>query len=124
MCLQQKLFGREHISIAVTSACMGDVYEALGQMKDAFEAYEDSLRIKSAFQGHHSLEVARILHKLAKVALVRGDHRLASSNISRAIFVYRLNKIPDDHEWVVDALRDSGDIDASLALSQKMTFEC
>ena len=103
---------------------MGDVYEALGQMKDAFEAYEDSLRIKSAFQGHHSLEVARILHKLAKVALVRGDHRLASSYISRAIFVYRLNKIADDHEWVVDAHRDSADIDASLALTRKMTFEC
>lgn len=103
---------------------MGDVYEALGQMKDAFEAYEDSLRIKSAFQGHHSLEVARILHKLAKVALKRGDHRLASSYIARAIFVYRLNKIPDDHEWVVDAHRDSADIDASLALTKKMTFEC
>ncbi|CAB9518174.1 Kinesin light chain [Seminavis robusta] len=124
MCLQQKLFGREHISIAVTSACMGDVYEALGQMKDAFEAYEDALRIKSAFQGHHTLEVARILHKLAKVALHRGDHRLASSYISRAIFVYRLNKIPDGHEWVVDAHRDSADVDASLALTKKMTFEC
>ena len=62
LCLQQKLFGREHISIAVTTACMGDVYEALGRMKDAFEAYEDSFRIKSAFQGQHSLEVARILH--------------------------------------------------------------
>lgn len=124
MCLQQKLFGSQHISIAVTAACMGDVYEALGQMKDAFESYEDSLRIKSTFQGQHSLEVARILHKLAKVALKRGDHRLASSYISRAIFVYRLNKIPDDHEWVVDAHRDSADIDASLALTKKMTFEC
>jgi tetratricopeptide (TPR) repeat protein len=124
MALQEKLFGEEHISIAVTSACMGDVYEQLGQMKDAFEAYEDSLRIKSAFQGHHSLEVTRILHKLAKVALKRGDHRLASSYISRAIFSYQLNKIADDHEWVVDAYRDSADIDASLALTKKMTFEC
>jgi len=124
MKLQEKLFGPEHISIAVTAACMGDVYEALGQMKDAFESYEDSLRLKTMFQGHHSLEVARILHKLAKVALKRGDHRLASSYVSRALFVYRLNKIPDDHLWVVDAHRDSADIDASLALTKKMTFEC
>jgi tetratricopeptide (TPR) repeat protein len=124
LCLQQKLFGHEHISIAVTSACMGDVYEALGRMKDAFESYEDALRIKSSFQGPHTLEVARILHKLAKVALQRGDHRLASSYISRAIFVYRLNQIPDDHQWVIDAHRDSADVDALLALTRKMTFEC
>jgi tetratricopeptide (TPR) repeat protein len=124
LCLQQKLFGHEHISIAVTSACMGDVYEALGRMKDAFESYEDALRIKSSFQGPHTLEVARIFHKLAKVALQRGDHRLASSYISRAIFVYRLNKIPDDHQWVIDAQRDSADVDALLALTRKITFEC
>lgn len=124
MCLQEKLFGEEHISIAVTAACMGDVYEQLGQMKDAFESYEDSLRIKSAFQGPHTLEVARILHKLAKVALKRMDHRLASTYISRAIFAYRLNKLLEDHEWVIDAHRDSADIDASLALAKNMTFEC
>lgn len=124
MCLQKKLFGGDHISIAVTSACMGDVYEALGQMKDAFETYEDALRIKSELQGNHSLEAARLLHKLAKVALKRGDHRLACNYISRAIFVYRLNKIPDDHEWVVDGHRDSADIDASIALAKNMTYEC
>lgn len=124
MNLQEKLFGRDHVSIAVTSACMGDAYEALDQMKDAFESYEVALRIKSSFLGLHSLEVARILHKLAKVALKRGDHRLACSYISRAIFVYRLNKIPDDHEWVVDGHRDSADIDASIALTKDKTFEC
>jgi len=124
MSLQEKLFGEDHISIAVTSACMGDAYEALGQMKDAFESYEDALRIKSAFQGQHSLEVARILHKLAKVALKRGDHRLACTYISKAIFAYRLNKKPEDHEWVIDGHRDSADIDASIALAKDITFEC
>ena len=62
--LQRKLFGAEHTSVAITSACMGDVYEKLGENSTAIQYFEDALKIKSATQGRHSLDVARILHKV------------------------------------------------------------
>ena len=114
--LQRKLFGAEHLSVAITSACMGDVYEKLGESATAIQYFEDALKIKSAKQGRHSLDVARILHKLGKLAIQGQDYYTAGSHISRAVLIYRLNKVHDDHEWTVDANRDAADIDAAIAL--------
>lgn len=114
--LQKKLFGAEHISVAITAACMGDVYEKLGENDSAIQYFEESLRIKSASQGRHSLDVARLLHKLGKLAFLGNDYHTAGSHISRTVLIYRLNKVDDDHEWMVDANRDAADIDAAIAL--------
>lgn len=122
--LQKKLFGEEHLSVAVTAACMGDVYEKLGNYPSAMESYEQSVRIKSVTLGRHSLDVARLLHKLGKLAFISGDYLMADSFLSRAVLVYRLNKVDDEHEWLVDANRDSADIDAALAMGKGRHFEC
>jgi tetratricopeptide (TPR) repeat protein len=116
--LQRKLFGEDHESVAVTSACMGDVYERLGDIKSAVECYEEALRIKIAALGRHSLEVARLLHKLGKLAVCEEDFHLAHSYISKAILVYRLNKLRDDDEWVIDVHRDAADVDAAIAMGR------
>ena len=116
--LQRKLFGEDHESVAVTSACMGDVYERLGNMKSAVECYEEALRIKIMALGRHSLEVARLLHKLGKLAVTEEDFHLAHSYISKALLVYRLNKLRDDDEWVIDVNRDAADVDAAIAMGR------
>lgn len=121
MQLQQKLFGEDHVSIAVTSACMGDVYERVGDLEGAVERFEEALRIKTATLGRHSLDVARILHKLGKLAVASGDFHLADSYLSRTVLIYRLNKLPDDDEWVIDANRDVADIDAVIAMGRATT---
>lgn len=36
--------------------------------------------------------------------------------MTRALLIYRLNKVSEEHEWLVDAERDKADIDAALAL--------
>ena len=122
--LQRKLFGENNPSVAVTSACMGDVYERVGDIKQATECFEEAVRIKTAALGRHSLEVARLLHKLGKLAALNGDFHLADSYISRCILVYRLNKLSEEDEWVVDAYRDAADIDAAIAMGRGNTFEC
>ena len=122
--LQKKLFGEDHLSVSVTAACMGDVYEKLGELKNAMESYEESFRIKSAATGRHSLEVSRLLHKLGKLALRRGDFHQAESFISRAVLVYRLNKLDDNHEWVIDAYKDTADIDGAILMGGGKHFEC
>lgn len=122
--LQRKLFGENNASVAVTSACMGDVYERLGDISKATECFEEAVRIKTAALGRHSLEVARLLHKLGKLSALNGDFHLADSFISRCILVYRLNKLSEEDEWVVDAYRDSADIDAAIAMGKGNTFEC
>lgn len=124
MDLQQKLFGDDDDSIAVTAACMGDVYERIGEIVEATECFEEALRIKTASMGRHSLDVARLLHKLSKLSVLRGDYHLADSFISRTVLVYRLNKLPDDDEWLVDANRDAADIDAAITMGRGVTFEC
>lgn len=116
--LQRKLFGEDHESVAVTSACMGDVYERLGKIKSAVECYEEALRIKIMALGRHSLEVARLLHKLGKLAVTEEDFHLAHSYISKALLVYRLNKLRDDDEWVIDVNRDAADVDAAIAMGR------
>jgi tetratricopeptide (TPR) repeat protein len=121
--LQKKLFGEDHLSVAVTAACMGDVYEKLGEFSNSMESYEEAVRIKSAALGRHSLDVARLLHKLGKLALLREDCHMADSYISRTVLIYRLNKISDDHEWMVDANRDSADIDAAIVMGHGRHFE-
>jgi tetratricopeptide (TPR) repeat protein len=123
--LQRKLFGEDHESVAVTSACMGDVYERLGNINGAVECYEEALRIKIAALGRHSLEVARLLHKLGKFAVGEEDFHLAHSYLSKAALVYRLNKLRDDDEWVVDVNRDAADVDAAIAMGRGVdVFEC
>jgi tetratricopeptide (TPR) repeat protein len=116
--LQRKLFGEDHSSVAVTAACMGDVYEKLGDVKNGVESYEEALRIKTVTQGRHHIEVARLLAKLGKMALSKLDLNLADSYVSRAVLIYRLNKLPDFHEWLVDAYRDAADIDAAIAMGR------
>jgi tetratricopeptide (TPR) repeat protein len=116
--LQRKLFGEDHESVAVTSACMGDVYERLGNIRSAVECYEEALRIKIMALGRHSLEVARLLHKLGKLAVTEEDFHLAHSYISKALLVYRLNKLRDDDEWVIDVNRDAADVDAAIAMGR------
>eukprot|EP00538_Stauroneis_constricta_P000483 CAMPEP_0119560600 /NCGR_PEP_ID=MMETSP1352-20130426/15377_1 /TAXON_ID=265584 /ORGANISM="Stauroneis constricta, Strain CCMP1120" /LENGTH=913 /DNA_ID=CAMNT_0007608623 /DNA_START=383 /DNA_END=3121 /DNA_ORIENTATION=+ len=121
--LQKKLFGEDHISVAVTAACMGDVYERLGEIKNAIEIYEEAVRIKAATVGRHSTEVARILHKLGKLSILKKEYHMAESFISRSVLIYRLNKLNDDHEWIIDAYRDTADIDAALAMGGGRHFE-
>lgn len=122
--LQRKLFGEDHESVAVTSACMGDVYERVGDSQSALECYEEALRIKISSLGRHSLEVARLLHKLGKLAVAVVDYHLALSYLTKAALVYRLNKLRDDDEWVVDVSRDAADVEASIAMGRGVYFEC
>ena len=122
--LQRKLFGPDHASVAVTAACLADVYDRIGDMKGAVKWYEEATRIKTVVMGRHSLEVARLLHKLGKLASARLEYHLADSLVSRAILIYRLNKLPDDDEWMVDACRDAADSEAAIAMGKGVTFEC
>lgn len=122
--LQRKLFGEDHMSVAVTSACMGDVYERLGDLKRATDCFDQSLRIKSITMGRHSLETARLLHKLGKISVAQGDFHLADSYLSRAVLIYRLNKLPEDDEWVVAAYRDAADIDAAITMGRGQKIDC
>lgn len=124
MTQQETLFGPEHVCISVTSACMGEVYERLGDIEQAVDCFDRALRIKSALSGRHSLEVARLLHKLGKLSVLHGDYHLADSYLSRAMLIYRLNKLPDDDEWVVDANRDVADLDAVIAMGRTSAYEC
>lgn len=124
MDLQKKLFGENDVSLSVTAACMGDVYERIADIDTAVECFEIALRIKTAALGRHSLEVARILHKLGKLAVLTGDYHLADSYLSRTVLIYRLNKLPEDDEWVVDAHRDCADIEGVIAMGQGHMFEC
>jgi tetratricopeptide (TPR) repeat protein len=113
--LQKKLFGGDNLSVAVTAACMGDVYEKLGQIDDSVDSFEEAVQIKSKIVGRHSLDVGRLLHKLGKLSFLKNEYLESESFTSRAILIYRLNKLPEDHEWFLDAYRDTADIDAKLA---------
>uniref|UniRef100_A0A7S4AE17 Kinesin light chain n=1 Tax=Pseudo-nitzschia australis TaxID=44445 RepID=A0A7S4AE17_9STRA len=114
--LQKKLFGEENLSVAVTAACMGDVYEKIGDLKSSMNSFDEAVRIKSAVLGRHSLEVGRLLHKLGKLSFLLNDNLEAESFIARTILIYRLNKLDENHEWFVDANRDSADIDGAIAV--------
>ena len=122
--LQRKLFGDDDESLAVTSACMGDVYERMGDNDNATDCFEEALRIKMFTLGRHSLEVARLFHKLGKLSLARDDYPLAEICVSKALMVYRMNHLTDDDDWVVDANRDAANIDAAIAMGRGIKFEC
>lgn len=122
--LQRKLFGEDDESVAVTSACMGDVYERMAEVDKATDCFEEALRIKMFTLGRHNLEVGRLFHKLGKLSLVRDDYPLAEICLSKATMIYRMNHLADDDEWVVDAKRDSADVDAAIAMGRSIKFEC
>lgn len=121
--LQRKLLGEDNVAVSVTAACMGDVHERLGDLGAATDCYEESLRVKSSTIGRHKLEVARVLHKLGKLSFQRKEISLADSYISRAVLIYRLNRLGDEHEWVFDAYRDAADIDAAMAMGGGQVVE-
>jgi tetratricopeptide (TPR) repeat protein len=127
---QTKVFGENHLNLAVSMACKGDVFERIGEMEPAIDCFEEALRIKSSALGRHSIEVARILHKLGKLNAQNKDFQVAESFISRSILVYRLNKLPEDDEWLVDAHRDAANIDGAISMRKRgaatkgINFEC
>ena len=121
--LQKKLFGEDNLSVAVTAACMGDVYEKIGELENSMDSFDDAVRIKSAVLGRHSIDVGRLLHKLGKLAFLRKEYVDAESYTARAILIYRLNKLGEDHEWFIDATRDTADIDAAIAMGTADTCE-
>ena len=124
LALQKKLYGQDHPSVAVTASCMGDVHAQLGDSFKAMDYYEQAFKIKTAVYGRHHLEVARMLHKMGKTAFQQGDHNLADSYVSRAFLLYRMNKLDEDHEWVVDAYKDGADVDAAIVMGGGDHFEC
>jgi len=121
--LQRNLFGVNHVAVAVTCACMGDVYERVGDLHESIGCFEEAVRIKTIAMGRHSLEVARLLHKLGKLAICQCDFPLADSYVSRAILIYRLNKLSELDEWMVDAARDGADIDAAIAMNANLSSQ-
>lgn len=121
--LQRKLFGDDNLAVAITSACMGEVYERVGEATMAIDCYQETLRAKIAVLGRHDLQVARMQHKLGKMAFMRKEYTLADSYTARAVLIYRLNKVAEEHEWLIDAERDKADIDAALALSDERFCE-
>ena len=114
--LQRKLFGVNHVAVAVTSACMGDVYERVGDIAESIGCFEEAVRIKVIAMGRHSLEVARLIHKLGKLSISQGEYYLADKYVSRATLIYRLNRLSEQDEWMVEAARDVADIDAAIAM--------
>jgi hypothetical protein len=64
--------------------------------------------------GEHNLEVARMLHKMGKVAFQQRNYNLANSYISIAFLLDHVNKLGGDQEWVVDAYKDGTDVDAAI----------
>jgi tetratricopeptide (TPR) repeat protein len=123
LALEKKLYGEQHPSVAVTASCMGDVHAKLGDIFTAMDLYEQAFKIKSTVYGRHHLEVARMLHKMGKTAFQQRDYNLADSYISRAFLLYRMNKLPEEHEWVVDAYKDGADVDAAIVMGGDH-FEC
>lgn len=114
--LQKKLYGEEHQAVAVTASCMGDVYVKLHDFDAAMNFYELAYKIKVVVFGRHNLEVARIAHKMGKLAFQQRNYSLADTYISRAFLLYRMNKLGEDHEWVVDAYKDGADVDAAIVM--------
>jgi tetratricopeptide (TPR) repeat protein len=121
--LQKKLFGEDNLSVAVTAACMGDVYEKIGELENSIDSFDEAVRIKSAVLGRHSIDVGRLLHKLGKLSFLRKEYIDAESYTARAILIYRLNKLGEDHEWFIDAKRDTADIDAAIAMGSPDSCE-
>ena len=122
--LQHMLFGNTHPSLAVTLACMGDVHEHLGDLTKAIDCYERALKVKSNQVGRQHLEVGRMLHKLGKMTCAHEEYNMANSYTAKAILIYRMNRLEEDHEWIVEAHRDRADITAALALGRGQAFEC
>ena len=118
------LFGNTHPSLAVTLACMGDVHEHLGDLTKAIDCYERALKVKSNQVGRQHLEVGRMLHKLGKMTCAHEEYNMANSYTAKAILIYRMNRLEEDHEWIVEAHRDRADITAALALGRGQAFEC
>ena len=114
--VQKKLFGEENLSVAVTAACMGDVYEKIGDLQKSMSSFDEAVRIKSALVGRHSLEVGRLLHKLGKLSFLTNEYLEAESFMARTLLIYRLQKLDENHEWFVEANRDSADIDGIIAV--------
>jgi tetratricopeptide (TPR) repeat protein len=103
---------------------MGDVHLRLGDIDSAMSFYEQAFKIKMVVFGRHNLEVARMLHKMGKVAFQQHNYNLADSHISRAFLLYRMNKLGEDHEWVVDAYKDGADVDAAIVMGDGESFAC
>jgi tetratricopeptide (TPR) repeat protein len=103
---------------------LGDVHAKLGDTFKAMDYYEQAFKIKTAVYGRHHLEVARMLHKMGKTAFQQQDYNLADSYISRAFLLYRMNKLDEDHEWVVDAYKDGADVDAAIVMGGGVHYEC
>jgi hypothetical protein len=63
--------------------------------------------------------------KMGKVAFQERNYNLADSYISRSFILYHsMNKLGEDHKWVIDANKDGTDVDAAIVMGDRESFLC
>jgi hypothetical protein len=103
------------VKIGIRCKDSGDFVRALN-IDAVMSFYEQAFKTKMIVFGRHNFEVARMLHKMGKVAFQQRNYNLADSYISRAFLLYCMNKRGEDQEWVVDAYKDGADVDAAIVM--------
>jgi catechol-2,3-dioxygenase len=69
--LRELIFGRKHLSVAVTAHCLGGVHIRLGEVAKAFKYYHDALDIYKDLQlSDDNPTVARLLHDITSLGRI------------------------------------------------------
>lgn len=75
--IQEKLFGRDHPSVAKSLSNVARVHFKQGDYAKALEGHEAALRIREKLHGHDHLTVASSLKSIAGLYRDQGHHHLA-----------------------------------------------
>lgn len=83
----RKIFGDEHMIVAVCLSRVGDIHYLAGEPDDAMDAYLDALKIIRVLHNageSDPIDVAGLLNKVGKISYERDDMEVAVSSFSQA----------------------------------------
>jgi len=79
---------------------MGIIHCESGKLNDALDSYEEAMRIRCIQLGDNHIEVAQILNNIGSVFARNGEYQRALKPWQRALEMYRLSGLEEDHQKV------------------------
>ncbi|CAB9497438.1 Kinesin light chain [Seminavis robusta] len=76
-CIQEKVLGNQHVALATTYGCLGEMLRREGRLRDAMKRFRQALSVLQHSHSHMHISIIRVYAHMAVVACMLQDHEEA-----------------------------------------------
>eukprot|EP00553_Chaetoceros_curvisetus_P004311 CAMPEP_0204635506 /NCGR_PEP_ID=MMETSP0717-20131115/31519_1 /ASSEMBLY_ACC=CAM_ASM_000666 /TAXON_ID=230516 /ORGANISM="Chaetoceros curvisetus" /LENGTH=508 /DNA_ID=CAMNT_0051654255 /DNA_START=84 /DNA_END=1610 /DNA_ORIENTATION=- len=109
--------------LAVSYSCLGDAQEKHGDISSAIESYQEALTLRTTSLAQFHPDLGKLIHKLGRMCTLNGELDRADKVFTRALRLYKHNRLEPSDARVIDVQRDRADNRVKIALAARAQEE-